>query len=122
MAGKPLISLSNLKFDRDQLDDYLRWTGRHNAYAGFAKMIEQPDNMMFLPSRASEWKDREQDALFLQQLKFRLPPLSERPLSQALLSDFRPVEVQMDLQGYGATETTSPSALIGFSLAEAEDL
>jgi serine/threonine protein kinase len=99
LAGKPLIRLDKLDFDQEQLSVYLPWIGKEpNAYTGYNKMVDQPDGMM---GRLRDWQP-EPDARMLT-VKFKLPSLSERPLSQAVLDDFLPMQFQMDLQGYGAS-------------------
>jgi hypothetical protein len=100
LAGKPLILLDKLNLDENQLNLYVPWTGKKNAYNGFTKMIDQPDSMTFMAPRIADWKDSDARTF---NVKFRLPPTSERLLSQAVLDDFLPLRAEMDLlQGYGA--------------------
>jgi serine/threonine protein kinase len=107
LAGKALIRLDKLNFDQEQLNQYLPWIGKTNAYTGFNKLVDQPDSMMFL---LRDWT-LEPDARMLQ-VKFKLPARSDRPLSQAVPSDFLPMQAQMDLQGYGANLRELPALVV----------
>jgi serine/threonine protein kinase len=107
-GGKALVHLEGPDND-EQMKRVFGWIGRRNTYAGFDKVLEQQsagEGMAPLRYGQEEWKrfanETDPEPRFVQ-LKLAVPPLAERPLSQAVPEQFRDgSEPPVDLRDCGA--------------------
>lgn len=90
--GKSLIRLDGIDTE-EQTKSSLAWKdGRHNAYSGFAHLVEQHSRegeMALPPQDKDQWSAREPDALFVTRARLTTPPNVDRPFHKALPADFK---------------------------------
>jgi serine/threonine protein kinase len=107
---EPLILLEGVENDL-QMKTLVYWEGKGNAYSGFEKMLTQrpPDLMMLKQFKQEDWQTftGNDNETFLK-VKFEVPPLSERPFSQAMPDEFR---LKLDSE-YGASLQQIPQPYV----------
>jgi hypothetical protein len=107
-GGKSFIHLDGPDSEK-QMKELFSWDGRHNAYDGFDKLLDQQpagEAMVMLRYDQDKWRmfanESDPQPLFMRARCFDLA--TDRPLAQAVPEDFKvKPEFRTQLQNYGAS-------------------
>jgi hypothetical protein len=112
-ANKALIHLEGPDGE-EQMKKVFGWAGKRNTYGGFDNLLEQQSagemvrTLKYDPEAWKRFGNEEPEPRFVQ-VKFELPPLTQRALSQAVPEEFRArTEPNVDLQGTGVAVEQLP--------------
>jgi hypothetical protein len=103
-VGKSLVLLERINDDKQVQSCFMWSNAQHNAYSGFSPFVKlqpRPGEPDVPPWDKARWEAQTgEEKLFVNKVRFALPPVPERPVTKAKPADFK-VKPDLDWQEHG---------------------